>query len=219
MSSGRRTPPAPPPASPAEPDPGRGSGCARARATLLAADPAALAGEKDSELGRHLATCPGCRTDAARLLAATSELDRWLGSAAGGPDTERVLAAVEGAAAPRRGRVGATGAGSHRQEHARDGVPSRRPTPRPTPALRWGLASALAAGMVGVLVLGGDPDRRPPDDIGAPDRGSPVPTRVAASTPPPSPDLDLEVPSGTDAAVFTTADPDITVIWLMGGDR
>lgn len=226
-------------ASPPSASSGPGSGprrnpaCAAIRDDLLTADPAVLGGDAGSALGRHLAICPSCRRDAERIRAAHARLDAWLDRPHRRPDVQGILAEAAG----RRGGDGAHGkphrhpeqaggpggshrragsrgpagsggpAGSRRRAGDRRGGGSRRGRPP-----GWAVAVALAAGIAGLVLLGRD--RRDP---GSAD----LPVRVTAADPllDRSPDLDIEVPGGTDAAVFETGDPDITVIWFMGGDR
>lgn len=83
-----------------------------------------------------------------------------------------------------------------------------RPPPRARRTLVWMAPAALAAGIAALLLLGRG--REPPGESARLAARSEGPGAVA---------LDLEVPEGSDAAVFATADPDITVIWFMGGDR
>ena len=83
------------------------------------------------------------------------------------------------------------------------------PVPPRRRGLAWAVPVALAAGVAALLLLGRE--RTPTAAVEAP-----VAARVGASE---ASTLDLEVPEGSDAAVFATADPDITVIWFLGGDR
>ena len=76
---------------------------------------------------------------------------------------------------------------------------SRRGLRRPRPAA-W--APLLAAAVLAGLLLLRGPDPAPP----------PGP-RPAALAPP-----DFSAPEGTDFAVFATADPDITVVWIFQGE-
>jgi anti-sigma factor RsiW len=57
--------------------------CDTSQALLLTADPAELAGSRETELSRHLAQCARCRSRAAVLLAAQAELAALLAPPAG----------------------------------------------------------------------------------------------------------------------------------------
>jgi predicted anti-sigma-YlaC factor YlaD len=85
--------------------------CASARRAMLQADPAELAGDSESELGRHLQTCAACRAAAAAILAAERGLGEWL--AAARPQGDAAEAAARAAATAHRRaavrRLGAAG--------------------------------------------------------------------------------------------------------------
>lgn len=144
---------------------------------MLGAEPGELRGDLDTELSRHLASCPRCREAAGRIVASTAALDEWLNAPAAAPDVDCVL-----------------------REAA-------EPAPRRHRLVAWAVPVAMAAGIAALLVFGPE---GPPPQARVPAVG---PSTSGASA------LDLEVPEGSDAAVFATADPDITVIWFLGGDR
>jgi anti-sigma factor RsiW len=142
-------------------------------------------------LARHLEDCPRCRANAAAILEAEAGLGIRLARPGRDPHVAGILAEVEEQ--------------ETETEHT-SGIRRR--------ALRWTVPAALAAGLAGLLLARSGPPAAP-----GPARGE-IRTALTGSRAPGSvDDLDLEVPPGTDAAVFTTADPDIKVIWFMGGDR
>jgi len=65
--------------------------CAEAYEAILEAEPAALRGEGDGDLARHLAACASCRERAGRVLAGLDALDRALAAAGAPAGAPRVL--------------------------------------------------------------------------------------------------------------------------------
>jgi len=99
-----------------------------------------LPGERDRDLGRHLAECPDCRTRAEEVREASASLQRLA-------DATRIdLSADVAEALFRRARLG--------------GLLGRKPRPSigawagRTPWVRWGVPAAMAAAAVVMFVLG-----------------------------------------------------------------
>jgi len=142
--------------------------CVEAHEAILEAEPAALRGEGDGALARHLVECAACRERARRVLSGMAALDRALEAEAGASPVRRK-------------------------------PPARHPIARRLAP--WGAGLAAAAALAGLLLV------RHPD---AP-RGTGVTavTRLAAGM-----EVDLSA-STRPAAVFRTADPNITVVWFF----
>jgi len=209
--------------------------CDAALQILLETDPGSL-GRGDHAGADHLARCPTCRRAVHRILEGDRLLDGWL-EAAPRPDTEVILAraGVEGgriarveetdAGGPSGGDAqGAPGSGG--RSDGEDGPSSSGEAPGRRIA-RAGAWVALAAAAVAAVFLVGDP--APPSGSGALDE--PL-SRAEASGPEASPTValagehsparsagpDIEVPTGRNAAILRTGNPDITIIWFYGGD-
>lgn len=83
--------------------------CVQSRRLLLEVDLAELTPAADTELGRHLATCEGCRSAAAGIQAAEGALGEWLRARAPRAGAAEALAGAR-TAAHRRSRVRRVGA-------------------------------------------------------------------------------------------------------------
>jgi len=109
--------------------------CERARRLLLEADLAELTAEADADLGRHLATCARCRSEAERIRTAEVALGDWLRARTPRGDVAAALARAR-AQAQRRSRARRFGGGAAMLAAAALAgillVPSRRP-PVPAP--------------------------------------------------------------------------------------
>ena len=70
--------------------------CADAREQLLEADPAELRGEGETELSLHVRECAACGAVAARLVAATLELNRTLEAVQPGVPVDAALRELRG---------------------------------------------------------------------------------------------------------------------------
>lgn len=197
--------------------------CDAALEILLEADPGRLRAD-DHAAADHVARCSECRRAVDHILHGERLLDGWLG-AAPRPDTRAIVAAAEVTSERRPDQAGGTTAGA-------DGPPERSagPTfdgpPRTRPGVRAAAWLALAAAAVAAILLVGDTDRRSDTTFdGArasePGAGPSTSPRVAlrgdaAPHPPATPEID--VPTGRNAAILRTDNPDITVIWFYGGD-
>jgi hypothetical protein len=78
--------------------------CDQARRRFLEADLAELTAEADTDLGRHLATCARCRSEAERIRTAEGALGDWLRARTPRGDLAGALARAR-TAARRRSRV------------------------------------------------------------------------------------------------------------------
>jgi len=150
--------------------------CNEVMELLLEADPGALAAGNDEGLAAHLDGCPSCRGEWLALQDAHGHL------ASG-------IAALE------------THAAKAHHTPGRPTVPSNRVPPAWRRSTTAGLL-ALAAGLAGVLWLGGEGDVMAPFD---PPRG--VEMGLAGPL--------VRADSHDNVAVLTTGNPDIAVIWFF----
>jgi hypothetical protein len=170
--------------------------CRRALDEMLTADPSALRGTPGGDLARHLAGCPRCAAVADALAAETRALEAGLRAFghAGDPD------------AAARAALRAVGRGHPSEEVGPGPDPETIPgLGRGSPARRWARRSwvPLAAAAVAAWLLVADPFETPTpgfDPTAAPRR--------------PEPTVAVTPPSGAGAAIWETADPNITIVWL-----
>lgn len=162
--------------------------CREALNRMLEADPAALRREAgaDPALEEHLAGCARCRRVAAALAAELGTLDAGL----------EELATTGGATAA-RGEV----ASASRLPEARRTVSARGRGGR-----AW-IPLAAAAALAAVLVLGRDGDGPSPDPAGPGGGVGPVAAGELAR-------VAVTLPTDRGAAVVSTRNPNITVVWL-----
>ncbi len=168
--------------------------CHEALEWLLEAGPDELAGVGDSPAAAHLRSCARCTAAAARLLEGQHALAASLDGLRPRLSADEALDRVLGASPSESGVARAVA----RLARWRGGAPAR-PTRLPARWRRWAVAAALpaaAAGFAALLLTG---DAPPP---------APLPvSHLAERTPA------LSVPAGRNAAVFTTSNPRITVVW------
>ncbi|MDE0037487.1 MAG: hypothetical protein OXU77_07990 [Gammaproteobacteria bacterium] len=165
------------------------SACKRPVDPLLTAELDELAGEADTELGRHVRDCPRCSATARKILAANVSLNASLAERRVLPGESLIARARSMQISPAAGRAW-----------------WRAQMPVAQPAWRWVPAAAavgtLAIAAILLAVIGSeeslpgpewDPNQTTPDYAGQP--------------------LLVDAP-GYNVAVIPTANPDITIIWF-----
>jgi hypothetical protein len=176
--------------------------CDEVIATLLEADPQDLLPDPQTELGRHLTGCERCRRAARLVEDGSRELDAWLdrsGTHLPALDVESIL---ERAGHPDpEANTTPLEAGSALHGRAASGSSPSRLRAR----ARWFLPLAAAAGLATILVTRQDPGALPGPDTATPAQEAPE-------------GLALDVPGGRNAAVLSTDNPDITIVWIYGGE-
>ena len=165
--------------------------CEDARARMLMADPAALAGRSPGPLAEHLAGCEACAAAAGAILARDAELDTALATLARREAPASILEAAP------RGKAATTATSTS--------PPIEAISAGPLPAhrarlVRRALATMLplaAAAALAILLL---PSPEPEAPAAVPGNDPPGHTVVNAV-------------SGRGVAVMQTRNPDITVVW------
>ena len=154
------------------------SGCNRSLDYLLEAELGELEGRADTAIGQHVRDCERCRQKAQKVLDSIASLDAALATVPDGFDANAVL---KRARSPETGvRAATLSPLRHRWRHF--------------------AAVALAASIVGLLVLGNRDEALP---------GTALPPRVSAGLP------IVEPSSGQNVVVINTDNPDITVLWFF----
>ena len=156
-------------------------------------------------LAAHLAGCSTCDRKVENVLSGLRELEGWLDRPASEGAILRVLS--DAAARPMEHGV-VTGEGSLSMAAEAVSRPrGRRPIGRMKRGAQWAVPLALAAGLATVSLLPSMRDSTTPTDrLVAPTAF--VPRSVPV----------LTIRGDRDAVIFATRDPNITVVWFLGGD-
>lgn len=175
--------------------------CEQARDLMMEADRAALRGDGEGALARHVRSCGRCAAVGRALAAEFDRVDRRLRAwgDAGDPDAAATaaLAAARGLAVE-PGGAGARVSGSDPRPKSRPPEGRAAEPRRGWHRLAW-LPAAAAAVIATLVLVDRDPvDWHDPAGVG----DAPAP-RVAVRPPP-----------DRRAAIMETANPDITIIWL-----
>lgn len=163
------------------------SACDRPVEPLLTAELDELAGEADTELGRHVRDCPHCSAAARKILAANVALNESL-------TLQRTTEARDLVARARSG------------DEVSVAVPAWRQVqwPGKHPGWRWAAAGIGAFAVAAILLAVGGIEEPLPGPEWTPNQTTPD----YAARP-----LLVDAP-GYNVAVIPTANPDITIFWF-----
>ena len=165
------------------------SACDRPVEALLTAELDELAGEADTELGRHVRDCPHCSAAARKILAANVALNTSLAEGRALPGASLIAQARSEQISPAAGRAW-----------------WRARMPVPQSVWRWVPAAAAvgALAIAAVLLVVFGTEEPLPGPEWSPDQTTPS----YAAQP-----LLVDAP-GYNVAVIPTANPDITIFWF-----
>jgi hypothetical protein len=202
--------------------------CTEARQRILSADLAALRGESDQSLRAHLAGCPACAEDASRVIAETRRLGVAIVAREWRPEIRR---ASRRRTALILGPVGVAAAIMFialRPPSIAPAAPSKAVVPNASPTVKTatsdgdtdlvaspGAGAKRAASRV-VVASAAKPRVRHRN----PDPKSTVSTNATPATvfaEPSGSEVSVTVGENQRAAIISTSNPKITVVWLSKG--